>query len=50
MQLLGMAFERLESAQACRRVIRGAWHVAPARTGGTFEDGVLVERGEAGAP
>ncbi|MDX3215688.1 hypothetical protein PV318_09175 [Streptomyces sp. ME02-6991-2B] len=50
MQLLGMAFERLESAQALRRVIRGACLVAPVRTGGTFEDGILVERGEAGAP
>lgn len=49
-QLLGMAFERLESAQALRRVIRGACLVAPVRTGGTFEDGILVERGEAGAP
>lgn len=40
--------DEVESAQARWRAITGAHLVAPVRAGARFENGVLVERSEAG--
>ena len=46
---LAMVFKLVESAQARWRAITGAHLVSLVRSGAKFENGILVERGEAAA-
>ncbi|CAG6390533.1 hypothetical protein SCOCK_10001 [Actinacidiphila cocklensis] len=46
---LAMVFKLVETAQARCRAVTGAHPVALVRAGATFENGVLVERGQATA-
>ncbi|MEU0413513.1 IS256 family transposase [Streptomyces griseorubiginosus] len=46
---LAMVFKLVESAQDRWRAITGAHLVAPVRSGARFENGILVERGQAAA-
>ena len=47
--VMAMVFKLVDSAQGRWRAITGAHLVALVRSGARFENGILVERGEAAA-